>query len=61
MSVITHPGRAACVTRIFFDRRDAPPEPADQRRIEQAIELSVAFAQEVDDNVPSGMLSLLAA
>jgi hypothetical protein len=49
------------VTRIFFDRRDAPPDPVDERRIERAIEQSVALDQGADDNVRSGMLSLLAA
>ena len=37
-------------TRIFLDCRDAPPEPADLRRIERAIERSVAqadFAEEM--------------
>jgi hypothetical protein len=47
------------VTRIFFDCRDAPPDPVDQQRIEQAIERSVALAR-AEDNDPSEMLSLLA-
>jgi hypothetical protein len=37
-------------TRIFLDCRDAPPEPADLRRIERAIERSMAqadFAEEM--------------
>ena len=61
MSVIATLVEPHRVTRIFFDRRDAPPDPVDERRIEQAIEQSVALDQGADDNVRSGMLSLLAA
>jgi hypothetical protein len=31
-------------TRIFFDCRDAPPDPAEQKRIAQTIERSIALA-----------------
>ena len=56
ISTLVEPHR---VTRIFFDCRDAPPDPADQQRIEGAIEWSVALAR-AEDNDPSEMLSLLA-
>jgi hypothetical protein len=36
-------------TRIFLDCRDAPPEPADLRRIERAIEQSIAQAEPMED------------
>ena len=61
ISTLVEPHR---VTRIFFDCRDASPDPADQQRIERAIERSVALAKErlarAEDNDPSEMLSLLA-
>jgi len=41
ISTLVEPHR---VTRIFFDCRDASPDPADRQRIEQAIERSVALA-----------------
>jgi hypothetical protein len=56
ISTLVEPDR---VTRIFFDCRDTPPDPADQQRIEQAIERSVALAR-AGDNDPSEMRSLLA-
>jgi hypothetical protein len=56
ISTLVEPHR---VTRIFFDCRDAPPDPADQQRIEQAIERSFALAR-AKDNAPSEMLWLLA-
>ena len=59
MPVISTLVEPHCVTRIFFDCRDAPPDPADRQRIEQAIERSVALAR-AEDNDPSEMLSLLA-
>jgi hypothetical protein len=59
MPVISTLVEPHCVTRIFFDCRDASPDPADQQRIEQAIERSVALAR-AEDNDPSEMLSLLA-
>jgi hypothetical protein len=37
------------VTRVFFDCLNAAPDPADQRRIEQAIERSIALPQVDDD------------
>jgi hypothetical protein len=37
------------VTRVFFDCRNAAPDPADQRRIEQAIERSIALPQVDED------------
>jgi hypothetical protein len=37
------------VTRVFFDCRAVVPNPADLRRIEQAIERSIVRAQAVDD------------
>jgi hypothetical protein len=36
-------------TRIFLDCRDAPPDPTDLRRIERAIEQSIAMADAVED------------
>ena len=44
MSVIATLVEPHGVTRIFFDCRDAPPDPADQQRIAQAIEQSVVIA-----------------
>jgi hypothetical protein len=37
------------VTRIFFDCRDAPPEPLDLRRIEQSVEQSIAISDATED------------
>ena len=37
------------VTRIFFDCRDAPPEPLDLRRIEQSVEQSIAMSDATED------------
>jgi transposase-like protein len=37
------------VTRVFFDCRDAAPDPADRQRIEKAIGQSLASAQRDDD------------
>jgi hypothetical protein len=45
MATLIEPHR---VTRVFFDCRDARPDPADRWRIEQAIERSVALAQAED-------------
>jgi hypothetical protein len=59
MPVISTLVEPHCVTRIFFDCRDAPPDPADRQHIEQAIERSVALAR-AEDNDPSEMHSLLA-
>jgi hypothetical protein len=36
-------------TRMFFDCRDTVPDPGDLRRIEQAIELSIALGAADDD------------
>jgi hypothetical protein len=46
ISTLIEPHR---VTRVFFDCRDAAPDPADQRRVERAIELSNARRQANDD------------
>jgi hypothetical protein len=40
ISTLIEPHR---VTRVFYDCRNAAPDPADQRRIEQAIERSIAL------------------
>jgi hypothetical protein len=37
------------VTRVFFDCRDAAPDPVDRQRIEKAIAQSLASAQRDDD------------
>jgi hypothetical protein len=50
MSVIATLIEPHRVTRIFFDCRNARADPADQRRVEQAIEASVAQGQA--DEVP---------
>jgi hypothetical protein len=50
MSVIATQIEPHRVTRIFFDCRNARADPADQRRVEQAIEASVAQGQA--DEVP---------
>jgi hypothetical protein len=44
------------VARIFFDCRDAAPDPADQRRIERAIKHSIALGCPADDDTPEIML-----
>jgi hypothetical protein len=51
MSVIATLIEPRCVTRIFFNCRDAAADPADQRRIERAIESSITLAQ-ADDDAP---------
>jgi hypothetical protein len=39
-------------TRVFFDCRNSDPDPADQRRIEQAIALSIALGEaDADEQV----------
>lgn len=43
MSVISTLIEPHRVTRVFFDCRDTMPNPADGRRIEQAIERSFAL------------------
>jgi hypothetical protein len=43
MSVISTSIEPHRVTRVFFDCRDATPDHADQRRIEQAILRSFAL------------------
>ena len=58
MSVISTLIEPRRVTRVFFDCRDLAPDPADQRRIEQAIERSIAVLQSNDDTEES--LSLTA-
>jgi hypothetical protein len=49
MSVIATLIEPRRVTRIFFDCRDAGANPADRRRIEQAIEYSIAHGEGDDD------------
>ncbi|MGC1413014.1 MAG: hypothetical protein WA864_29215 [Acetobacteraceae bacterium] len=49
MSVIATLIEPHRVTRIFFDCRNAHADPADQRRVEQAIEASVAQGQADED------------
>ena len=49
MSVISTVIEPHRVTRVFFDCRDAASDPADQRRIEQAIQRSFALPQFDDD------------
>ena len=46
------------VTRVFFDCRDAPPDPDDQRRIAKAVEAAFALARDEDDE-PEASLMLL--
>jgi len=48
MSVLATSIEPHRLTRIFFDCRDAPPEPSDLRRIERAIEQSIAQADFVE-------------
>ena len=53
MSVISTLIEPHRVTRVFFDCRDVVPDPADLRRIEQAIERSIALPQADDcDSAP---------
>ena len=49
MSMITTLIEPHRVTRVFFDCLNTAPDPADQRRIEQAIERSIVWAQAIDD------------
>ena len=49
MSVISTLIAPHRVTRVFFDCRDAASDPADQRRIERAIQRSFALPQSDDD------------
>ena len=49
MSVITTLIEPHRVMRVFFDCRAVVPNPADLRRIEQAIERSIVWAQAIDD------------
>jgi hypothetical protein len=49
MSVIATRIEPERLTRIFLDCRDAPPDPADLRRIEQAIAQSIAMARAVEE------------
>jgi hypothetical protein len=58
MSVISTLIEPRRVTRVFFDCRDLAPNPADQRRIEEAIKCSIALPQADDDTEES--LSLAA-
>jgi hypothetical protein len=58
MSVISTLIEPHRVTRVFFDCRDVAPDPADRRRIEQAIERSIALPQ-ADDGIEES-LSLVA-
>jgi hypothetical protein len=46
VATLVEPGRVT----VFFDCRDAAPDPTDQRRIEQAFECSAALAR-ADDEV----------
>jgi hypothetical protein len=46
ITIIVEPQRA---TRILFDCSNVAPDPADQRRIEQAIEHSIRLAQADED------------
>jgi hypothetical protein len=49
MSVISTLIEPHRVTRVFFNCRDGAPDPADQRRIERAIERAIASLQDDDD------------
>jgi hypothetical protein len=49
MSVITTLIEPHRVTRVFFDCRAVVPNPADLRRIEQAIERSIVRSEADDD------------
>ncbi len=50
MSVIATLIEPHRVTRIFFDCRNARADPADQRRVEQAIQASVVQGESDDDS-----------
>jgi hypothetical protein len=54
MSVIDTVIEQHRLTRVFFDCRSAAPDPADERRIERAIELSIAEGQ-ADDALPAAL------
>jgi hypothetical protein len=58
MSVISTLIEPHRVTRIFFDCRSARADPADQQRVEQAIEASIAQGEADDDSL--GFLLLAA-
>jgi hypothetical protein len=45
MTVIAVMVESDRATRVLFDCRDAGPDPADQRRIAQAIEEAIRLAQ----------------
>jgi hypothetical protein len=49
MSVIATLIEPHRVTRVFFDCRDTAANPADQRRIERAIQRSFSLPQADDD------------
>jgi hypothetical protein len=49
MSVIATSIGPHRLTRIFLDCRDAAPDPADLRRIEQAIAQSIAMTDAAED------------
>jgi hypothetical protein len=53
MSMINAVIRQHRATQVFFDCRDAAPDPADQRKIEQAIALSIALGEADDDGQPT--------
>jgi hypothetical protein len=55
MSVIATQIEPRRVTRIFFDCRNAGANLTDQRRIQQAIEFSIAVGQG-DDDAPEEFL-----
>jgi hypothetical protein len=44
------------VTRVFFDCRDAPADPDDQRRITKAVESALALARDDGDEEASLMV-----
>jgi hypothetical protein len=46
------------VTRVFFDCRDAAPDPDDQRRITRAVEAAFALAQDDDDEQEAAQMLL---
>jgi hypothetical protein len=54
MSVIATQIEPRRATRIFFDYRNAAGSPTDRRRIEQAIESSIALAP-ADDDAPEAL------
>jgi hypothetical protein len=57
MSVISTLIEPHRVTRIFFDCRSARIDPADQRRVERAIEASVAQGQADEDPAEFALLA----